>query len=154
VDAQGEFISGPTYGGAEDDESWSVDFTDDSGYVIAGNTKSYGTGSESMFIIRSDGDTLNGAVVSVFDPVGIPTHSVRVEPLVRPQPVAAGGTLTIGPSQERWSSARIIGLQGGVVAMMSIEKEALVVPEIPAGLYIIELSTPSGFTVRERLIVQ
>lgn len=47
------------YGGASDDLAYSVDITDDGGYVLAGWTKSFGATSGAIYIVKTNavGDT-------------------------------------------------------------------------------------------------
>ena len=49
-----------TYGGADIDFGWSVQQTNDGGFVIIGSTESSGAGLSDVYLIRtdSDGDTL------------------------------------------------------------------------------------------------
>jgi hypothetical protein len=49
-----------TYGGEDEDSGHSVQQIEDGGYVIAGSTESFGTGSPDVYLIRTDssGDTL------------------------------------------------------------------------------------------------
>jgi hypothetical protein len=56
----GDTVWTRTYGGAVADEGLSVQQTRDSGYVIAGRTRSYGAGSFDMYLIKTNavGDTL------------------------------------------------------------------------------------------------
>jgi hypothetical protein len=60
TDSTGDTLWTRTYGGAGDDHAYSVQQTDDSGFVIAGYTESFGPGNGDMYLIRTDvhGETL------------------------------------------------------------------------------------------------
>ena len=60
TDLNGDTLWTRTYGGSDWDMAYSVDTLQDSTYVIAGETFSYGQGNLDMYIIRIDqhGDTL------------------------------------------------------------------------------------------------
>lgn len=60
TDLNGDTIWTKTYGGSDWDMAFSVDTLQDSTYVIAGETYSFGNGNSDMYVIRIDGngDTL------------------------------------------------------------------------------------------------
>ncbi|MDP6647664.1 MAG: hypothetical protein QGG15_00885 [Dehalococcoidales bacterium] len=45
-----------TFGGEEDDRAHLVQQTTDGGYIIAGSTESFGTGSLDIYVIKTDGE--------------------------------------------------------------------------------------------------
>ena len=60
TDALGDTLWTKAFGGPDVEWGFSVDTTSDSGYIIAGFTKSYGAGFNDMWLIKTDssGDTL------------------------------------------------------------------------------------------------
>jgi hypothetical protein len=60
TDAQGDTLWTRTYGGTDANFGFSVQQTSDGGYIIAGDTKSYGAGYWDFYLIRTNahGDTL------------------------------------------------------------------------------------------------
>jgi hypothetical protein len=60
TDSQGDTIWTSTYGGNSSDEASSVQQTSDRGYIVAGNTLSYGAGGADYYLVRvsSQGDSL------------------------------------------------------------------------------------------------
>jgi hypothetical protein len=60
VSSHGQVVFERTYGGAEYDVGWSVQQTQDGGYVIAGGTGSFGSGGTDFYLVKTDslGDTL------------------------------------------------------------------------------------------------
>ena len=60
TDQNGDSLWTRTYGGTDWDFGYSIETTSDTGYVIAGETYSYGTGLSDAYIIKLDnlGDTL------------------------------------------------------------------------------------------------
>jgi carboxypeptidase family protein/type IX secretion system substrate protein len=59
TDAQGDTLWTKTYGGILDDEGYCVQQTIDGGYIVAGETESYGAGDYDFWLIKTDasGDT-------------------------------------------------------------------------------------------------
>lgn len=60
VDANGDSIWTTTYGGADGDVAYSLDLTSDEGFIIAGMSSSFGTGSDDVYLLRtnSNGDII------------------------------------------------------------------------------------------------
>ncbi|MGD0029380.1 MAG: dockerin type I domain-containing protein, partial [Candidatus Bathyarchaeia archaeon] len=54
TDASGNMQWSKTYGGANDDVGYSVQQTSDGGYVIAGETMSYGSGGWNVYLVKTD----------------------------------------------------------------------------------------------------
>ena len=60
TDSNGNILWSKTYGGDNDDYGWSIQFTSDMGYLIAGSTSSFGAGGFDYYVIKTNsvGDTL------------------------------------------------------------------------------------------------
>ncbi len=60
TNAQGDSLWSRTFGGANTERAWDVEQVSDGGFVIAGQTRSFGVGQDDIWIVRTDlnGDTL------------------------------------------------------------------------------------------------
>jgi hypothetical protein len=60
TDANGDTLWFRAYGGDEDDQAYALTRTGDGGYLLAGQTESYGAGDKDIWLVRTDagGDTL------------------------------------------------------------------------------------------------
>ena len=60
IDINGDTLWTKTYGGTNEDEVWDLNQTLDNGYIIVGNTLSYGIGTGNIYLIKTNetGDTV------------------------------------------------------------------------------------------------
>ncbi len=54
LDTSGNEVWSKTFGGSSDDLAWSIQQTNDGGYIVAGYTKSFGAGGEDVYILKLD----------------------------------------------------------------------------------------------------
>lgn len=144
ADETGFFLGGPTYGGTSDDEAWGVDPTNDGGYYVVGATSSFGPGVESVFVVRSDGDTLNGSVNATLDPLPVSEFDVAPNRLLFPNPASPGQLVTLPSQGRRWAQVELSDLFGRRVAVLAPIGSAVRVPAVPAGSYFLRPSGPEG----------
>ena len=57
IDDQGNDVWTSSYGGVNEDRGWSIDLTEDGGYILVGGTLSYGAGSRDVYLIRLASET-------------------------------------------------------------------------------------------------
>lgn len=138
LDENGDFISGPTYGGVLRDEAWALDRANDGAYYLAGSTRSFGPGAESLFVIRSDGDTLNGSVVSYSDPVGIPEQRGGYSLRISPMPMVAGRIAHIA-GLELGTDLFLFDMCGREVSRSMVSDGRTLVPMVAPGAYLLLL---------------
>jgi hypothetical protein len=60
INSEGDTLWTRTYGGAGDDQAYSIQQTPDGGFMIAGVTNSYGAGGRDAYVVKTDalGDSL------------------------------------------------------------------------------------------------
>ncbi|MFC2164013.1 hypothetical protein ACFLT2_03325 [Acidobacteriota bacterium] len=58
LDSNGDIEWQKTYGGGSDEFPWSIKQTDDGGYIVAGETQSFGAGNKDILLIKLDSNGL------------------------------------------------------------------------------------------------
>ncbi|MDC0028982.1 hypothetical protein OAJ32_00565, partial [bacterium] len=78
TDGNGDSLWTKTFGGTDNDVSYSVQQTTDGGYILTGETNSFGNGSGDIYLIKTDG---NGNITSTFN-IPNPSSNRKLEKVV------------------------------------------------------------------------
>ena len=154
-DPTGDFVFGRTFGGDDDDAGAGLDLLAD-GFVLAGTTRSYGTGGDDVFVVRTDlnGATLYETVSPTFDPLSIsdPGPSANASLTLFPSP--SSGPLTVR-ANERLREVAIWDVTGRRVLAQQLQGlEARLDLDLPAGTYVLTATTEQGQVLRQAFILQ
>lgn len=150
-DASGDFILGQTQGGPEDERGVAIAKVE-GGYLMCGWTESYGSGSQDLFVVRTNevGFTASDDVISQFDPVGL-DPVVYSRSFVHPNP--SFGTIDLlAPSSS--GMVRILDATGRVFEELPFfAKEVHLDLNAPTGQYCLQLVGANGSFTTTRITI-
>jgi hypothetical protein len=149
TDAHGDTMWTRTFGGAEEDQAWSVHQTSDGDYAIAGCTQSSGAGGDDVYLIKTDAD----GNVAVAEPKASPTRAQELSVSCEPNPFAGTTTIRLPPFAIRSSplTLRVYDAQGCRVRSFTVNRTPYTAWDgtddfghpLPSGTYFIRLDTPT-----------
>lgn len=155
----GYWSFGPSYGGFEDEEFWAVDTTSDGGFVCVGSTSSLGPGIEAVFVVKSDGDTLNAPIIEVFDPLSLPDADPLGPPMLFPNPAQAHDVITINTGGQMGCSRSVevdmVDVHGRSLLITSLASgtRQFELPDLSPGLYTVTIQWAGERKLIGRLVV-
>ncbi|MCB0795262.1 MAG: T9SS type A sorting domain-containing protein [Flavobacteriales bacterium] len=154
MDPVGGFVLGKNYGGAFDEEGFSVDVTPNGGFIVAGTTETYGPGSRAMYVVRvhANAETDDDTVFEMFDPLPVPDHPTQTN-VVSFHPNPTSNTVTVR-SEEALRSMSLFDATGRPVRTASLNGTTDSIDiDVPAGTYVANITFRNGGFAVQRLIV-
>ena len=135
TNASGDTIWSRTYGGASYDEGWFVQQTQDGGYIVAGQTESFGN-SVQVYLIKTDANGSSGV-----ETAGVRSQRLEVRITPTPNPFTSFSTVP-GHSSELFTLYDVSGRKVGVY------KGDRIGEGLRAGVYFMRIENGSGKPVR------
>jgi TolB-like protein len=153
TNANGDTLWTKTFGGSLYDGAFSVQETSDGGYVIAGQTRSFGAGNSDVYLIKTDA---NG-VVSVNTEKNLPMSFALEQNY--PNPFNPTTTIRYSIPTRSFVILKVFNLLGQHIATLVDEEQPVGVYSIhwqasdfPSGVYLYNLQT-NDFVKTKKLIL-
>lgn len=148
----GFFEYARTYGGAGDDMAFSMQVTNDNGFIIAGETNSYGDGLVNVYLIKTDSlGASSGTVV-----IGLDEKPENIEAGVYPNPADEAVNIVLPEKVINENvSLNLFNISGQLIQNSALEKNTtstIDVSKLPSGIYFMQLVGES-FMSRKKIII-
>ena len=152
TDSSGDTLWARTSGGGDDDRAYSVRPTADGGFIVAGVTRSFGTGGSDAWLIKTDAD----GHVAIEEPKASATRPPAPAITCRPNPCRGTTTVSFAPQASTSPlTLRIYDIRGRVVLTRQVSTSSFLLStsELPSGAYFVRCDIArERFTTR--LILQ
>jgi Secretion system C-terminal sorting domain len=144
TDVNGDTLWSKTYGGSMDEVGYSIQQTSDDGYVITGNTSSFGAGQKDIYIIKTDANGFSGEC-NEFAAETLVSNSATIEttPILTVDSGAissSSATIVTNATPSNLSVCNILNNN----ALPGIENEILVIPNPFSESAVVKFNYDSG----------
>jgi hypothetical protein len=155
TDLGGWFQNGFNYGDGRPADGYSVDITDDGGYVVAGWAEEFGPGSRAMYVVKTDANLATGSltVQPFLDPLPVGEVDDTAVGPVYPNPVRAGEQVHVQGTWPFDTGVRIYDGQGRLVAETVLIDGRFSMADLGDGWYVVELIGRNGQLARTSIVV-
>jgi hypothetical protein len=159
IDVNGDTLWTRTFGGSSYDCGYSVQQTADGGYVICGQTYSFGAGGSDFYLIKTD----ENGNMAITESKASSTRAPELSLACSPNPFSASTriSLTSGVSGSGVPSLRVFDVQGRLVKRLTASRESYVVWDgtddsgrpLPSGPYFVRCEGTGEHAIA-RIILQ
>jgi hypothetical protein len=159
TDSNGDTLWTRAFGGSNLDLGYSVQGTSDGGFIVGGQTYSFGAGKSDFYLIKTDA---NGNAAVAEPKSGLP-HRATFALSCAPNPFHSSTVLhlTTGPLDHSATQLRVYDVQGRLVRALTISRETQAVWDgrdnggrpLPSGTYLAHCDT-AGKHATTRLVLQ
>jgi|GEM_PF-1125284 len=156
TDLGGNFLSGFNYGNGRPADGYSLDITDDGGYVVAGWIEEVGPGIRAMYVVKTDENLLTASLIvqTYLDPLPVEEiRTIAAGPLY-PNPVRVGETVRVKGGWSHGTRVRLYDAQGRFVAETILVDDGFPMSDLEEGWYTVELLDQNGRLTRTAVVVQ
>jgi hypothetical protein len=157
TDVSGDTLWTRTFGGADFDVGYSVHQTSDGGYIIGGQTYSFGTGRSDFYLIKTD----ENGNVGVAEPTTSPSRKPVLSVTCAPNPFSASTRISLSAGDSGLHALSVYDVQGRLVRTLAANRQSITVWDgrddagqlLPSGTYMIRCDV-SGEHVTARVVLQ
>jgi hypothetical protein len=157
VNSDWTFFNSTTYGTVKNDYGFSVETTEDKGWIICGQTNKFNNGLDDIYLIKTDTSGLSGFTGSEsFFVVGIKDIAAPIaEPFtLYPNPATDKTTIDIS-GENKATEISVIDVLGREIKHLDIENKktlSLSLDDFPNGVYFVVLKCEKNIST-EKLVI-
>lgn len=156
TDLGGWWQDGFNYADGHVADGYSLDITDDGGYVVAGWAEGFGPGIRAMYVVKTDHDLLTGSLSVTTHTDPLPVEEIQRWGTVNlyPNPVRPGELLHLDRAWRQAIMVRLHDVRGTMLFQGPLQQHAFVVPNLADGWYILSMDDRSSKSVRTPVLLQ